>query len=319
MSLWTRWMARSPRLRRLGRYMLRAHCPVFMYHGVVPTPLNVFNWCHLPVSHFRAQMLYLKAHYRVIPLIEVVERLEQRRPFPESAACITFDDAFRSVLDFAFPILRELELPFTVFVVSQLFDQGATPWPERLFSALVHTGMTSLAWRDQTWNIATPSERSACYQALVEQFMQWTPNQRDAGLDELLPTLGPPASAVDPWFATLRPQELSQMTAGGLCHIGAHSETHAVLTRCGPERLRTEAAHARKRLRNEKGYVDVFAYPHGRYNAEVLREVKEAGFRGAVTVEHRLCRRRDSPFEIPRIGVGANMDIDQFAGTMLAL
>lgn len=311
-------MARSPQLRRIGRYAMRHRCAILMYHGVVPTPLSVFNWCHLPVNVFRAQMLYLKAHYRVVSLIEVVERIEHGRPLPDSSACITFDDAFRSVLDFAFPILRELEFPFTVFAVSQLLNEGGTPWPEQIFSALVHTGLTSLTWRNRTWHIATPAERSACYRALIDCFMQWSPEERDVALRELLPILGSPAGVAEPWFATLRPQELAQMTSTGLCHVAAHSETHAILTRCDRERLRAEVRRARERLRNEPNYADLFAYPHGQYNAEVLREVKEAGFRGAVTVEHRLCTRRDSVFELPRVGVGAHQDINNFAASLLA-
>lgn len=319
MSWWTRWMTQSPAWRRVARHVFRHRCAILMYHGVVPSPLHVFNWCHIPASLFRAQMMYLKAHYRVVPLDEVVSRMEQGRPWPEHAACITFDDAFRSVLDFAYPILQELELPFTVFAVTCLTETGLPPWPEQLYSAMVHTGVTTLTWHEQHWKIATPADRGACYRELVEQLGRMSPEQRDTAMSELLQNLGRTGAQSDPLFATLRRDELRRLTADGLCHIGAHSETHAVLTHCDAARLEREVKNARQGLCGEHGYVDIFAYPHGQYDAQVMRVVKDAGFRAAVTVNHRMCSPSDSPFELPRIGIGAGMNLDAFAGTLLAI
>ncbi len=319
MSFVTRLTTRSPALRRLVRYALRDRCAVLMYHGVTPAPLSVFNWCHIPANLFRAQMLYLKAHYRVLPLSEIVTLIEQRRTFPPNTACITFDDAFRSVLEFAFPVLQELELPFTVFVVTQLLDTGAPPWPERLFSAVVRTSLPSVEWRGRIWTTATADERGACYREWVEELGRLPPERRDAELPELLDLLGQNSAPPDPLFATMQPDELRRMTGSGLCQIGAHSETHAVLTQCNPARLEQEVLNARNRLRDEPGYTNIFAYPHGQYDSNVLAVVKAAGFRAAVTVEHRLCGRSAPLYELPRIGIGAACDLDAFAGLMLAL
>jgi peptidoglycan/xylan/chitin deacetylase (PgdA/CDA1 family) len=76
----------------------------------------------------------LKAHlaelsdprYRVVPLPEIVEALRGGGAPRDRAVAITVDDAYRSVYEAAWPLLREAGLPFTLFVSTDLIDQGAT-------------------------------------------------------------------------------------------------------------------------------------------------------------------------------------------------
>lgn len=62
--------------------------------------------------------------------------------------------------------------------------------------------------------------------------------------------------------------------------IGAHSISHARLTRCSSAQLRAEVAGAKAQIEDRLGQAVVsFSYPHGVYNAAVQRTVQEAGFR----------------------------------------
>lgn len=311
-------MTRSPIWRRIGRGLVTRRAAILMYHGVTPMPLSVFNWCHLPVSEFRAQMMYLKAHYRVVPLSKLIECVLHREPFPARAASITFDDAFRSVFELASPILQELDLPFAVFVVANLLPTGEPPWPERLFSALLRTGTTRLEWREHSWDLATAVQRSVCHQDLVRHLTELPLIERETAQTEILKQLGQAGAPPDPLFATMRTEDIRALVASGLAEIGVHSLSHAVLLHCPAEQVRAEIAQARERLRGEAGYVDVFAYPHGRYDAQIRDIVSQTGFRAAVTVEHRLCSRYDNPHELPRIGIGADDDLSRFAAKLLA-
>lgn len=262
--------------------------------------------------------MYLKAHYRVVPLSKLIECVLHREPFPAHAASITFDDAFRTVFELALPILQELDLPFAVFVVANLLPTGEPPWPERLFSALLRTGTTRLEWRERSWDLATAAQRSACHQQLVQELAELPPEERQTAQAGILKQLGQADAPVDPLFATMRTEEVRTLAASGLVEIGAHSLSHAILPRCSTEQTRAEIFEARERLRGEAGYVDVFAYPHGRYDVQTRDLVAQAGFQAAVTAEHRLCRHRDNPYELPRIGVGADDDLSRFAAKLLA-
>lgn len=70
---------------------------------------------------------FFRRHFDVIPLGELVGRLEARRPL---AGClsITFDDGYVDNYECAAPVLRDLGLPATFFVVSQFIGTRAVAW-----------------------------------------------------------------------------------------------------------------------------------------------------------------------------------------------
>lgn len=68
--------------------------------------------------------------------------------------------------------------------------------------------------------------------------------------------------------------------------IGCHTLTHPNLTEISEEKARREIVEAKQWLEgliNKE--VTTFCYPKGRYNERVIQLVKEAGFKGARTVE----------------------------------
>ncbi|MDN4162846.1 polysaccharide deacetylase family protein [Nocardioides abyssi] len=64
---------------------------------------------------------------QVLPLTEAVERL-RAGTLPERAVALTFDDGYASVVDTAWPILRERGLPMTLFVVSGILEGHRFAW-----------------------------------------------------------------------------------------------------------------------------------------------------------------------------------------------
>jgi peptidoglycan/xylan/chitin deacetylase (PgdA/CDA1 family) len=93
---------------------MRPPIPVLAYHAVGLSPGeqdrdNLF----VTLEAFEAQMAYIAKHHTVVPLGSVVadDKRLVRRP-----VVITFDDAYRSVLNHAAPILRGYGFPATVFV-----------------------------------------------------------------------------------------------------------------------------------------------------------------------------------------------------------
>jgi peptidoglycan/xylan/chitin deacetylase (PgdA/CDA1 family) len=70
--------------------------------------------------------LLLERGYRITRFTEAV-----RSPADGKVAAITFDDAFRSVFEYGFPILRRLGVPATLFVPTDYIDAdaGFLDWP----------------------------------------------------------------------------------------------------------------------------------------------------------------------------------------------
>ena len=74
---------------------------------------------------FEAHMEHLAANdFHVWPLPKLVRTVRKGGDVPPRTVAITFDDAYASVHDAAFPRLAERGWPFTVFVTSDYIDRG---------------------------------------------------------------------------------------------------------------------------------------------------------------------------------------------------
>ena len=84
---------------------------VLNYHSVHPShPFST-----LP-EDFQRQMGYLKSNFSVVSLAEFHELRTRNAALPAKTAVITFDDGFRDNYEYAYPVLRELGLPATIFL-----------------------------------------------------------------------------------------------------------------------------------------------------------------------------------------------------------
>lgn len=98
------------------------HAVVLLYHHVsADTPAAT----SVTPEMFHRHLDYLAAEdFHVLPLGEVLKTLAEGGRVPEKTVSITFDDAYRSILDQAMPLLIEKKWPFTVFVNTLAIDRG---------------------------------------------------------------------------------------------------------------------------------------------------------------------------------------------------
>ena len=79
---------------------------------------------------FERHCRFFRSHFNVVPLRELVSRLERGETLNRHLA-ITFDDGYRDNFENARPVLEKLSLPATFFVVSRWIDTDAWPWWDR--------------------------------------------------------------------------------------------------------------------------------------------------------------------------------------------
>jgi len=95
---------------------------VFVYHRFGDARYPSTN---IPVDTFASQLEWLRSReYRVLPLGEVVRRLRSGHELPERCAVLTIDDAYRSFLTGAMPLLRQYGFPATLFVSTHPVGHG---------------------------------------------------------------------------------------------------------------------------------------------------------------------------------------------------
>ncbi len=101
------------------------HAVVLLYHHVdTETPAST----SVSPALFAEHLDYLDRHgFRVEPLGALVDSLRNGRAIPDRSVALTFDDGYRSVYTEAFPRLKELGWPFTVFVCPADIDAHRGP------------------------------------------------------------------------------------------------------------------------------------------------------------------------------------------------
>lgn len=102
----------------------------------------------------------------------------------------------------------------------------------------------------------------------------------------------------------LNQSQIEEMTQAGM-EFGSHTLSHSDLTKISIN-------EARRQIFASKGDYQIFCYPAGRFNDQVVALVKEAGYSVAVTTKIGLARENSNLFELPRVRV-ENTDVQAFA------
>jgi len=98
------------------------HAVVLMYHRFAE---DRFPSTSVRLEQFQAHLAYLAEHdYTIWPLSRLAEALRENQPIPARTVVLTVDDAYRSVYEVAWPLLRERGWPMTVFVSTEASNQG---------------------------------------------------------------------------------------------------------------------------------------------------------------------------------------------------
>jgi peptidoglycan/xylan/chitin deacetylase (PgdA/CDA1 family) len=99
---------------------------VLMYHNVGPRPAGTNRWLTISAERFRAHIEWLARHgYSGITARQWLEHLRNNAVLPPKLVMLTFDDGYRGIADYAFPVLKEFGFPGVVFVVTARIGQTA--------------------------------------------------------------------------------------------------------------------------------------------------------------------------------------------------
>lgn len=104
-----------------GTLAVAPHAVVLIYHHIDSETPAVTS---TTPRQFDQQLDYLQKNgFTVLALSDIHRRLASGEKLPDKVVSLTFDDAYRSVYSEAFPRLKKLNWPFTVFVNTQAVDQ----------------------------------------------------------------------------------------------------------------------------------------------------------------------------------------------------
>jgi peptidoglycan/xylan/chitin deacetylase (PgdA/CDA1 family) len=109
----------------LGAPLARRGALVVGFHRVHDAPDS--RGLTTSIAMFERHCRFFRRHFRVVPLRDIVEKLE-RGIAPNGELAITFDDGYRDNFENAAPILEKLSLPATFFVVTRWIGTDVVAW-----------------------------------------------------------------------------------------------------------------------------------------------------------------------------------------------
>lgn len=95
------------------------------YHKIDVPPSDArIRGGYTPATRFAKQMAFLKKQgFKFYTASELMEHFFEHRVFPSNGLAITFDDGWKDNYDNAFPILRDLGIKATIFLISSCLGQ----------------------------------------------------------------------------------------------------------------------------------------------------------------------------------------------------
>jgi peptidoglycan/xylan/chitin deacetylase (PgdA/CDA1 family) len=238
---------------------------------------------------FRRQMLHLRRWYNPVGIERVVEAFTHHRPLPPRAVHVTFDDAYLDFRDVAWPILRELDVPVTLFVPTAYpGDPARAYWWDELHRARssvdgrwgrIRATLDARGVRVREGSAGDPDLRAVLRLLPYETAASLVEGDGLGGGSN-----GGRMSHVIGW------DDLRMLRSEGVA-FGVHTRHHVALPWVEAERIREEIRRSLDDVKQELGDgPHVIAYPYGLCNATVARIAKEEGCVVGFTGEDGLNR-----------------------------
>jgi len=291
----------------------RAKYAILAYHSVGPGLVPLY--CRLSQSAFAEQMRYIRRHYRVLSLSQMVEELSD----PESVGqgvVVTFDDGYRSNYTQAFPVLQQYSIPATVYLIAGAIENDLIAWYDRIFLAFHRIASASVTLdlgERQELRLNSSSARIEAATAVVRYLRTLDNAERLKWCAEFETIERLPEEDLHGWMLTW--EQIRMMQRSGI-HFGGHTMSHPVVSRLSPQDLRAELIASKQMIESRlENPIEDFAFPFGQPTdcgksaGPILRE---NGYRSAVTTVTGINREGHDRFDLQRILID-EMPISMFA------
>ncbi len=275
---------------------------------------------------FAAQMDFMRRRFNIVSAGQVVAWLQGQQSLPARPALITFDDGYRDNLDHALPVLQQRNLPAVIFLATDYIGKSTPFFWDLIAYCFYHTSQNEAdlplagrqTWYDEKSRTAVMSNWLAGLKRLPDE-KKWT------AVRQLPQALG--LSVAGDAFAGLHLtwDQVRTMVATGI-EMGAHTESHPILTRVSLEQARLEVTGSKARIEAEiERPVTAFAYPNGQptdFSPALQAMLQQVGIEAAFTLvpgPARLSEVRQAPMAIRRIFLHHKDTLPRFAAKVMGI
>lgn len=248
--------------------------------------------------------------FECISLDEMYRRY-QLQSFKRKFVCITFDDGYRDNLEYAYPVLKHHQTPFTIYVATSFPDRRGTLWWYTLETIVAANGRVAVPLHDGVKELVceTIADKLSTLDILHSIVCSLPSDDRlHAFVADLAERASTPTKDLNKDLC-MSWDELATLAADPLCTIGAHTVSHPRLRKLPDHDARREMLDSAARIEEALGIRPThFAYPFGDVTAAGPREfsiARKLGFKTAVTTRPGVLfqEHREHLTALPRISL----------------
>ena len=259
---------------------------------------------------FDLHLAWLTAHFKMVSLSEIINKIKKQEPWTDALCAITFDDGWYDNYEFALPVLKKYKVPSTIFIVGNEVGLSEPNCWDICFE-IIHRkeqlprGITDIGKLDKILclNMKNRTEKARTAVNVIrtlamEEFDAVSLRLRDFYYNEI-----DEVKAVNRNYRKLSWADMREMQKESV-EFGYHSLNHPILTNLSPERLCDELAlPLEKALSNGVDLKRIFSYPDGKRNKDVVQILKKNGFDGATSLANGFNSLRTPLFELKRFNI----------------
>lgn len=232
---------------------------------------------------------YLRGSGVDLVSLDEMHRRMTERDFSRRFVCLTFDDGYRDTMKWAYPILREGNVPFAVYVPTSFPDRLGELWWLALEAVIArndHIGL-QIDGRNRTFDCRTVAEKRALYDEMY-WWLRGMPTETE--MRNVVRNLAACYHVDIAAFCNdlcMSWEEIAELATDHLVTIGAHTVNHPMLAKLPIEAVRSEMDLSRSVIEAALSMrPQHLSYPIGDRSSAGPREfaiAAELGFKTAVT------------------------------------
>jgi peptidoglycan/xylan/chitin deacetylase (PgdA/CDA1 family) len=247
--------------------------------------------------------------------------------FKRRFVCLTFDDGYKDLLRYAYPLLKKYQMPFALYIPTSFPDRLGELWWVALEAVIAQNKRIGLVidGKDQYFECGSVREKRELYDAAYGYLRSMkTEEQLRRTVRDLCGCYRVDIASFCRELC-MSWEEIVQLAADPLCTIGAHTVNHPILKKLSNDAVvRAEIEMSRTVLEAALGKRPRhLAYPVGDATSAGPREFRiaaELGFKTAVTTRPGVLfkEHRDHLTALPRISVNGEFQRQRYLKVLMS-
>jgi len=227
-------------------------------------------------DEFEGCVRWLKKNgFKFLSLHDLDRIKNEELPFPQGGVLLTVDDGWQSNISNVAAVADAYEVPVAIFVATTPVEEG--PY-----------------W----WSYAQQAKKRGLIPYTKKELKKMPEEKRLGILQEVKKQLSPDRDA-------MTVADVRKISASPWITIGAHTQTHPILTNCSERQVYDEIKSSKQILESWTGQeVAWFAYPNGNYSRREIQVLKTLNYRLAFSSdpEYLTPELLKDNFTLPRFG-----------------